>query len=249
MQKENLEKLLQKKAAKSGRLSMDSEEKLESYHVVFRPFKKVTLNITGKRVDDLQQRFSLIDAELAPLVLDDDHRILLWRPRHANCKTSTDESITQPEIDSAPVQSLIDEMMEKRWQAQEHDEEMRPKLRRLQVDPLSTLSILLPRTPGGLRKEQVLIDDRKASHAYIFATSLITNCTSRNIITSADIGETILVETIIANYRAEDESTRILALETPGTRSFNDAIKAGKALTRLCQLYVECREVVSNTPK
>ncbi|TFH09033.1 MAG: hypothetical protein E4H14_05220 [Candidatus Thorarchaeota archaeon] len=241
VEKANLEQLLQKKVKKLGYL--------EKYQVVFRPFKRVTLTITGKRSDDIMHKDSLIDAGLAPLVQDDDHRLLLWRPRYSNSSSIVDEDLQEPEINSDAVQRVIDDMMEKRWHAQDQDEEMKPKLRRLQVDPLSTISIIFPRTPGGLRKEQVLIENRKASHAYIFATSLVTNCTPKDIIISADIGNTVLIETIIATYQEDEKMTRVLALETPNTNSFKDAIKTGRALTRLCELYVECREVVSNAPK
>jgi len=241
LEKADLEQLLRKKVKGKG--------KLEKYQVVYRPFKRVTLNMTGKRSNDTMQKDSLIDAELAPLIQDDDHRMLLWRPRYSSSSTIIDEDFHEPEIDSVAVQSVIDDMMEKRWYAQEYDDEMKPKLRRLQADPLSTISIILPRTPGGLKKEQALIEDRKTWHAYIFATSLVTNCSPKNIITSSDIGSTVLVETIIATYQEDDESKQILALETPNTRSFKDTIKAGKALTRLCELYVECRDIVSNSPK
>ena len=241
LEKADLEQLLQKKIKRAGNL--------EKFHVVYRPFKRVTLNMTGKRSDDVMQKESLIDAGLAPLVQDDDHRMLLWRPKYSSSNSIVGDGLREPEIDADAVQSVIDSMMEKRWLAQEHDEEMKPKLRRLQSDPLSAISIILPRFPGGLRKEQSLIEDRKASHAYILATSLVTNCSPRNIITSADIGSTVLVETIVATYNVDDGLMQILALETPKTNSFNDAIKTGRALTRLCELYVECREVVSNTPK
>jgi len=186
------------------------------------------------------------------LIHDKDHRILLWRPKYSNISTITDNTIelekkNDPNKDS--VQSVIDDMMEERWTSQELDDELKPKLKRLQADPLSTISIILPRSPGGLRKEQFIIDKRKASHAYILATSLVTNCSPKDIITSADIGERVLVETIIAIFRANDGTSRLLALESPGTNSHTEAVKSGMALTRLCKLYGNCRELVSKTPK
>lgn len=252
LNKVDLEELLQKKAKTKGLLTKKPIETLERYEVVFRPFRRVTLNITGLRVDDTSQTVSLIDEILAPLIQDSDHRILLWRPKYSNLRTVANDTIElkkEFETNDNSLQSIIDDMMEERWTSQELDEELRPKLKRLQADPLTTISIILPRSPGGLRKEQLIIDERKASHAYILATSLVTNCSPRDIITSADIGERVLVETIIAIYRANDGTSRLLAMESPGTNSPNEALKAGMALTRLCKLYVDCRKLVSNTSK
>ncbi len=248
----DLEQILQKKAKTKGLLTKKPIETLESYKVVYRPFRRLTLNITGLRVDDTSQTVSLIDEELASLIQDSDHRILLWRPNYSNLRTSANNTIElEKEFNSNEdsLQGVIDDMMEERWTSQELDEEMRPKLRRLQADPLTTISIILPRSPGGLRKEQLIIEERKGSHAYILATSLVTNCLPKDIITSVDVGERVLVETIIAIYRANDGTSRMLAMESPGTNSLNEAVKAGMALTRLCKLYGNCRELVSNASK
>ena len=252
LNKVDLEEILQKKAKTKGLLTKSPIETLESYKVVYRPFTRVTLNITGLREDDASQTVSLIDEELAPVIQDSDHRILLWRPKYSNLRTvssGTIESKKEFVSNVDALQNVIDDMMEERWTSQELDEEMRPKLRRLQADPLTTLSIILPRSPGGLRKEQVLIEERKGSHAYILATSIVTNCLPKDIITSVDVGERVLVETIIAIYRANDGTSRMLAMESPGTNSLNEAVKTGMALTRLCKLYGNCRELVSNMSK
>ncbi|MGY5857969.1 MAG: hypothetical protein RTU63_01270 [Candidatus Thorarchaeota archaeon] len=249
VQKADLADLLQKKVKGAGFLSKKSNETFESFKVVYRPFRKIHLYLTRSSVDDTYGAESLIDENLFPLVQDSNHQMLLWRPKYNDCPRISSEDEYPSRIDVNTLQALVDDIMEKRWQAQEFDEEIKPKLKRMQLDPLSTIAFLLPRTPGGLRKEQAIIDDRKESHSFILATSLLTNCSPKDIITSADLGETVLVETIIGIYKSDDGSSRLLALETPCTKSFSDALKAGKALTRLCDLYGECREIVSNTPK
>jgi hypothetical protein len=249
VEKIDLEKALQKLEKKSGFFSKNSQEHLEDYQIIFRPFKRVTLNVVGINNDEIITKESFIDAELAPLIEDGNHRILLWRPKYVGCETVTDASIEEAILNNTAIQSVIDDMIEQRWQAQDHDEEMRPKLRRLQADPLIPFAIILPRTPGGLRKENVIVEDRTPMHAYVLATSLITNTASRDIIASSDIGNTIAIETIIATYRNEEGLTRLLALETAGTDSLKEAIKSGRALTRLCELYGDCREILSKTPK
>ncbi len=241
--------MLQKQAKSTGFRSKNPIEKLESYRVALRPFRKIILNVTKSQSDESFQAYSLFDEELFPYVTDDSHQMLLWRPTRSEAKCTSEDMDFESSIDKEALQNIIDEILEKRWQFQEHNEELRPKLKRLQLDPLAAVTFLVPRTPGGIRKEQAIIDDRKESHAYVLATSLLTNTSPKDIITSADIGDLVLIETIIAEYKAEDGNSRLLALETPGTKSFTEAIKAGKALTRLCELYGECREIVSKTPK
>ena len=248
VEKANLEELFQKKVKGSGFLSKNSSETLDSFKIVYRPFRKIHLYVTKSSIDDTYRAESLIDEDLFHLVEDSNHQMLLWRPKYKDCPRISSEDEYPSKIDGHALQALIDDIMEKRWQAQEFDEEIKPKLKRLQLDPLSTIAFLLPRTPGGLRKEQAIIDDRKESHSFILATSLLTNCSPKDIITSADLGETVLVQTIIGIYTSDDGPSRVLTLETPCTKSFSEAMKAGKALTRLCDLYGECREIVSNTP-
>lgn len=245
----NLEELLQKKTRSGGRLSKEPSDTLDSYKIIYRPFKRIFLNVTKSRIDDTYRTESLIDEDLFSLVQDSSHQMLLWRPKYKDCPRILSEDEYQSRMNASSLQALVDDIMEKRWQAQEYDEEIAPKLKRLQMDPLGAIAFLLPRTSGGLRKERAIINDRKESHAFILATSLMTNCSPKDIITSTDLGDTILVETIIGKFTTEAGSSRLLALETPCTNSFSEALKAGRALTRLCELYGDCREIVSNTPK
>jgi len=245
----NLETMLKKQVKSTGFRSKKPSETLESYRVVLRPFRKIILNAKRIRNDESFQTQSFIDEELFPYVSDPNYQMLLWRPKYSDVTSVSQEMEYESSIDEKALQNIIDEMMERRWQSQEHNDELRPKLKRLQLDPLSAVTFLVPRTPGGIRKEQAIIDDRKESHAYILATSLLTNTSPNDIIISSNLGETALIETIIAKYISEDETSRLLVLETPGTKSINDTVKAGRALTRLCELYGDCREIVSNTPK
>jgi hypothetical protein len=249
LEKIDLEAMLQKQVMSRGFRSKASDESLEHFRVILRPFRKIILNATRSRINESFKALSLIDEELFPFVTDENHQMLLWRPKYFDSTIVSQDMDYESSIDEDALQKVIDEIMEKRWQSQDYNDELRPKLKRLQMDPLAVITFMIPRTPAGLRKEQAIIDDRKESHAYVLATSLLTNTSPRDIITSAELGETVLIETIIANYKSEDESSRLLFLETPSTNSFSEAIKTGKALTRLCELYGECREIVSNTPK
>jgi len=245
----DLETMLQKQAKSTGFRSKNPVEKLENYRVTLRPFRKIILNATRSLTDESFQAYSLIDEELFPYVIDENHQMLLWRPKHAVAKCISQNIDFESSIDEEALQNILDKILEKRWQSQERNDELKPKLKRLQLDPLAAVTFLVPRTPGGIRKEQAIIDDRKESHAYVLATSLLTNTSPKDFITSADIGDVVMIETIIAEYKTEDGNSRLLALETPGTNSFNEAMKAGRALTRLCELYGNCRDFVSNKSK
>jgi len=249
LERTELKAILDKQAKSTGFRSKKPIEFLEGFKVVLRPFRKITLNVSRSRIDESYQTQTLIDEELFPHIADENHQMLLWRPKYIDGNFISEDLDYESNADEEALQSIIDAIMEKRWKSQEYDDEIRPKLKRLQMDPLGAIAFLIPRTAGGLRKEQAIIDDSKESRAYILATSLLTNCSPKDIIISADLGETVLIETVIAEYGSQSDSSRLLALETPGTNSFDEAIKAGKALTRLCELYGECREIVSNATK
>ncbi len=193
----------------------------------------------------------MIDEDLAGSITDVDHRFLLWRPRLVNLN---EESITEERKRNQysgkeeSVQEVIDEIVRLRLKGQEKDEELRPKIRSLQADPLSSIAFIVPRSPGGIRREEKLLDERKWSHAYVMASSLVSNCSPKDVISSAELGTRVYVETVVAEYRKiENNETRLLILETPRTSTLRDAQKAGSALTRICQLYKTCFDRIQDS--
>ena len=239
---------LNRYAKSGGFLSKKPIETLIDYRVVYRPFRRVTIETESSAANEHRQVQTLIDEEMAPLVADQDHRMLLWRPRYSDIDTveHDDTEDTKGFIASdAELQQVVDDMLARRCACQALDEEYRPKLKRLQADPLSALSIVLPRRVGSLKREQTLIDERKESHAYILASSLITNSSPQDILVSSTLGERVFVETLIACYETAETLKRLLVFETPNASSFDESMKAGKALTRLCDICNECRERVA----
>ncbi|GAH88531.1 unnamed protein product, partial [marine sediment metagenome] len=208
-------KYLGSQIRKKGFRTKKDLESLERVRVLFRPFRHVTLKIDGIDSDTGISKFSksLIDEDLAGNIKDEDHRFLLWRPRLANLLEKNiyevEESDQYPDNEEA-VQEVLDELIRLRWKGQEEDDELKPQLRSLQADPLSVIAFIIPRSPGGLRREEKILDKRKSSHAYVIASSLVTNCSPRDIMMSADIGDRIYIETIVAEYRnLESNATRL----------------------------------------
>ena len=92
-----------------------------------------------------------------------------------------------------------------------------------------------------------MLDERKWSHAYVMASSLVSNCSPKDVVLSAELGTRVHIETVVAEYRKiENGETRLLLLETPGTLTLRDAQKAGSAITRICQLYKTCSDRIQD---
>ncbi len=239
-----LTKFFEGQARKEGVFSKRNLETLESIKILLRPFRKISWKL--KSTSDSKERTSIsfIDEQLSSVISDSDHRFLLWRPRYANLRIleleeSNEECIECENTDA--IQQLIDDLILHRWNGQELDDELRPKLRTLQADPLSAIALIVPRSPYGLRREEAILVERKEVHSFVLASSLVTNCSPKDIMTAGEIGERVFVKTIAAEYHdTSGHDTRLLILETSGTNSLRDAKKSGAALTRICNLYSNC---------
>ncbi len=237
---------LESEVQKEGLMKRRVLESFERFMVLNRPFRRVTLTLNGDGSDSgiRKTTSTLIDEDFAGLVSDTDHMFLLWRPRLAKIfeeSANEDEGGDQHTGNQDAVQAVIDELIRLRWKGQERDDELRPKLRSIQADPLSAIAFVIPRSPGGIRREEKILEELGDSHAYVLASSLVTNCSPRDVIISYEIGERVYVETIVAEYRnIENNESRLLLLETSGTKSLREAKKVAGALLRVCQLYEPC---------
>ncbi|MHA2178196.1 MAG: hypothetical protein ACXAAK_07580 [Candidatus Thorarchaeota archaeon] len=233
-----INRFLESEINQEGLLSKRNLESLERVHVYGRPFRQITL------VSNSKTSYSLIDEDFAGMIDDSDHQFLLWRPRIADLNEESfkvDDKIDPYSGNEDAVNKVLNDHLQQRWEGQEQDEELRGELRTLQADPLSSIAFIVPRSPGGLRREEKLLDQRKTSHAFVLASSLVTNSSPKSVIHSTEIGARVYIETIVAEYRnLDNDETRLLLLETSGTSSLKDAQKAGVALTRICHLYKQC---------
>jgi hypothetical protein len=241
--KDELTKFFEREIKKEGLLSKKKLETLDSVQVIHRPFRRIKFELdttTGPKTS-----VSFIDEQLSSSISDGDHRFLLWRPRLADYGISDSEVASQEGDNTDAINEVVDELILHRWNGQELDDELRPKLRSLQADPLTTIAFIIPRSPHGLKREETILAERTEIHSFVVASSLVTNSSPKDIMISAEIGEQVHVKTIVAEFRnVATNGTRLLCLETPGRGSLQDAKKSGKALTRISELYPECREII-----
>lgn len=246
--REVLTKYLEGQARKEGIINKRNLETLEGIRIVHRPFRRITWELENPTGSEEKRSISYVDEQLSSSISDSDRRFLLWRPRYANLRIiETDASeVGHSEIDNTEaVKKVVDDLILHRWNGQELDEELRPKLRSLQADPLSAIALIIPRSPYGLKREETIIAERKEIHSFVLASSLVTNCSPKDIMISAEIGERVFVKTIVAEFHdISNDNMRVLLLETPGSESLRDAQKSGFALTRICGLYPECLDMI-----
>jgi hypothetical protein len=239
--KEALTKYFDGQVQREGLISKRDLETFEGFSILYRPFREITWILESSIGTERKTSVSFIDEQLSSIISDSDHRFLLWRPRYANLETIEleENEVAYTEIDNTEaVENVVNDLMRERWTGQELDEELRPKLRSLQADPLTSIALIVPRSPHGLKREEAILVERSEVHSFVLASSLVTNCSPKDIMLSAVITEQVFVKTIVAKYRANsDKNLRLLFLEISGSSSLRDAKKSGLALTRICQLY------------
>jgi hypothetical protein len=235
-----LETYLEKQVKTEGLVSKKPLERLVDFKRIHRPFRRIVFNLSDAISDSIRTCESLIDEEAAPYVMDSSHRLLLWRPRISKIEVEGENESEEDPSQSEAVRTAIDDLILTRWEGQELDDEVRPKLRSLQADPLAAIALIIPRKPGSLRREEEMLADTRESHAFVVASCMVTNSSPKDVIQSYQLRERVLSETIVAKYESISESSeRYLFLEAPGTKSPEQAKKAGAALTRISNLYIE----------
>jgi len=238
-----IEKFLAQQVEKRGRFSRHPTEELTHFKRVMRPFRRVTFQLSRLNSEATHTCRSLVDEQGAALVTDQNHRFLLWRPRYVDLDTYEDEADIHLPDNTDHVRTAIDEMVSIRWQGQEQDDELRPKLREIQKDPLAVITMIVPRQPAGLRREEKMLEESREAHAYVIASSMITNSTPKDIILSYELGAQVLVETVVAQFTSiSEDGERWLFLEMADSTSLTATMKAGSALTRIAGLYEGFRE-------
>jgi len=247
---DELKEFFEKQIRREGILKRRDLEVLDDIQLVQRPFRKILWKLENPSGSEEKVRCSFIDEELASMIRDSDHRFLLWRPRYAILQINeSEDSVDIPSIDNADaVQEVVDELVLLRWKGQELDDELKPRLRNIQADPLSAIALIVPRTPYGLKREAKILEERRDIHSFLIASSLVMNCSPKDIVTSVNIGERVFVKTIIVKFREfSNEMSRMLYLETPGASSLRDAQKSGLALKRICDLYPDYGELMEKS--
>ncbi len=239
---EAVTKFFKGKVNTTGFVNKKNLETLEKIKIFNRPFRRVLWKLEGKKDTEEKISTSFMDEQLSSKISDSNHRLLLWRPRYARLRIlDLDDKEETTHNYGESIEEVINDLIFHRWEGQEIDDELRPKLRSLQADPLSAIALIVPRSPYSLRREEEILNQRREKQSFVMASSLVLNCSPKDIIISAEICERVFVTTIVCEYRdISDGKIRMLHLETPGSRSLQDATKSGAALSRICNLYPEC---------
>jgi hypothetical protein len=244
-EREKIVRFLSDKIRKKGIINRENCESLEVRFDLLRPFRFVKWECSGDTIVPENHRVSLIDEDLAPIVKDLDDQLLLWRPKYSSLKIEEFETINQEETNEDTgfhLQSVIDDLVRRRSESLEILMTIDSDLHKIQRDAMSATSLVLPRSPSSPRKEAQLVDEKKLNHSIVVATSLVTNCLSEDQIKSGHLGDRVYVKTIAAEYiDKETSNSRWVFLEIPGAKSINDALKQGRALTRICSLNEQCK--------
>jgi len=225
-------------------------ESLTVHPLVWRPFLRVRWRCTSSKPPYIQTRYSLLDEQSAALVSEFNERLLLWRPRIATLepvKNSVEPTCSLEEtiVKKNKLQAVIDDLIQQRTAAQQSIGQINPNLRRLQADPLSALRSVLPRQLIRGRREQELAEQYQKTHSIVLATSIVTNCAQEDSIEQGVLEERVAIGTMMAEYRdLETNALRIIFLETANVKSLTEALFAGRALTRLCQLNSNCQKMI-----
>lgn len=250
---EAVESFLQSRVRHEGLIRRKPMEELTRFEILWRPFREVLFKVVNMTGEPESPSISLVDESLGRIVKETDHRMLLWRPKYSQVPLRQIEQADDVMVDKnsqTSVESVIDEIITKRKESQEFDDEIGPELRRAQADPIGTIALIVPRSPGGVRREKKMLEDRSPSHAYVLASSLVTNTSPKDIITSATLGRLAYVHTVIVEYESLDDGCmRHVALEAANASTLTEAEVSGKPLTRLCELYPVAQNIFGERQK
>lgn len=242
---ESLHSLAEKKSRKKGIFRTELIERFEVTYPIWRVFRYIHfLDSTNEVIST-----SLFDEGLAPFVKGFEESLLLWRPRYDDLNkvdAPIDASLNDEHNDIIEsLKSTVNELIEVRQSAQTELIGLTEEFMRTQTDWKSTASLLLPRSPSSLRKQEEIAKMKRTADGLLNASSLVINCTSNSIVESMTVGDCVLVETALIKYtEIGTDSVRILALENPSAESIEDAVSRGRPLTRLSEINQSCKNVL-----
>lgn len=226
---------------KRGILRRMEIEEVQLRFPVLRPLRRIHF-YDGSNVE---VSTSLIDEELSGLTINFNEHILLWRPLYHLLTAEVDQESDLTSDKSPSVQSVIDNILDIRINTQQDLLDFEFQMRDVKANWRSTISLLVPRSPSSLKKQEEVEDHQRMMTGILTAASLIMNCKSEDRIEYGRIGERIYIETALVQYtRFDTASTRIVALEFPQIDTIREAERAGRALTRLCSINETCHNIV-----
>ena len=235
----DIERYFASKIRKKGIIKRETSEEMIVTQLFWRPFRIVRWHSSeGGEVST-----SLVDEALCAEEMNDDESLLLWRPKYTVVElVEIHDAVLVETIDEYSVKKVVDALIKRRNDAQQRLYELEPEVHAIQADRRVSASFILPRTPGGLRRDEEIMSKRQPDLGIMLATSIVMNCPEGSEIIEATLDERVLVGTVLAKYtEIETGKSRNLHLEMPGAETLRVAERNANALTRLCSKNENCR--------
>jgi hypothetical protein len=212
----------------------------------WRPFRRIRWECVNEKGVATKPCFSYLDQRCISATKEPIERLLLWRPNYANLQP---ESMTQEETKNWPnneektaLNQFISQVIQDWKAAQTIVTSLTTEIRDTQSSILTAFGAFVPRTPARRHREHELVENRKSHQAMLRALSLVLNCPEQYSIKEGIVEDRIGVGTIIAEYtHLQEQTQRLIALETAGAQTLAEAQKNGRPLTRLMALNPQYR--------
>jgi hypothetical protein len=235
-----------KRIQSSGFLRSQALETVKILPFSWRPFRRIRWECATDRGVATKSCFSYVDERCLSVISEPVERLLLWRPNYSELQPeplSPKGIETWPDKeDVAALELFISQVVENWKTAQTMVTSITPEIRKTQSSIFTGFGAFVPRTPARRHRERELVDDRKSHQAMLRALSMVLNCPEHYSIERGIVEDRVGVGTLAAQYtHLDDQSTRYIALETAGAHNLTEALKKGRALTRLLTLNEQCK--------
>lgn len=239
-----IEDAFKRRSKKEGILRRREVETTKVSAFLMRPFRQVNWEL--REISETVSSF--VDEGIANVISDPDESLLLWRPNYANLpfEDLSDSNVRRsPSISQTDLGEKVSSLIERRRSAQEKLAELEPEMRQLQIDRRQAVQLILPRTTLAGFKEARVVKERLTPHSVLLATSMVSNCSNESIIEGVTLEKTVYVPTSFAKYTQIDvERSRLDFIEMAGVSSIGEALRNGRALTRLCTINKEAMRLL-----
>ncbi len=242
--KADVEKFARASSKKRGIIKQQLRETYTISNFFWSPFRIIHFLDDDERIISK----SLFDESHFSLVTDQNEQLLLWRPRYSEVEFQDipEKDVRQYISNESDLQQYLNKIIEARNEAMDAVMKLDEEYKESQPSHRTVTSLVLPRPPSSLRKQEDIEKRKRAADGWLRAISLMLNLEPEDIVNTFTIGERVYIESMIIHYRSvTDGSERILVLENPVARNLNETKVSGRALTRLAFLNKECYDLVT----
>ena len=230
----------------SGFLRSQPLETVNILPFTWRPFRRIRWECINDKGVTTKPCFSYLDERCMSIITEPMERLLLWRPNYTKLQpepvSPKGTKNWRAREDKTAINQFISQVVENWKTAQTMVTSLTPEIRETQSSILTAFGTFVPRTPTRRYRERELVDERKSHQAMLRALSMVLNCPEHTSIEHGIVEDRVGVGTLVAEYtHLENQSNRFIALETAGAQNLTEALKNGRALTRLLTLNAKYR--------